>query len=91
MDEQKPWEQMPGEGLWYGRFKAWLHQKKPRSVLALANHDREQKGRKRSDHAAQNWRSAAEKYRWLERAAAWDKAEQERLDRELAEQREQER
>lgn len=92
-DERKPWDRLPEENsLWHGRFKVWLGQKKPRSLLAIYNAERERKGaRKKALTVPEPWGEAKAKYCWLDRAAAWDKAEQERLDRELAEKREAER
>lgn len=92
-DEQRPWGQLPEENArWYGRFQAWLQLGKSRSVLAIYNAERERKGeKKRALTFPESWGKARIKYRWAERVAAWDKAEQERKDREWKEQREAER
>jgi hypothetical protein len=91
--EVKPWDKLPDENFtWYGRFTAWLHQAKPRSVLKVYREERERKGVKRSEKKVprtlpQSWAEAKERFRWQDRANDWDAAEQERLDRELAEKR----
>lgn len=91
-DEKKPWHKQPQEpSFWFERFKKWLKQDKPRSLLSIWNQDREQRGLKRTDTVATNWRLAFEKYQWAERGEAWDKAEQERKDKEWKEKREQQR
>ena len=91
-DKRQPWEQLPGENsLWYGRFKAWLHQKKPRSMLALWKAEKAEKGGKPAIKLPHAWDIVINKFHWYDRAAAWDKAEQERLDRELFEKRERQR
>jgi hypothetical protein len=91
--EGTPWERLPGESsLWYARFRKWLAQKSPRSLLASYNEEVAEKGGKeRALSIPHSWDVAKEKYHWAERAAAWDTAEQERLDRELMEKREQQR
>jgi hypothetical protein len=88
----KPWDQLPDENaMWYERFKRWLHQDKPRSILAIYNAERDKarKGRKKDIPGA--WDQAARKYRWRARANAFDKAEQVHLDQELAKKRERQR
>jgi hypothetical protein len=86
-DEERPlWEQLPGENAtWYARFKGWLSQDKPRSMLAAYNGERARKGTSKALCLARNWQVAKDKYRWAERAAAWNIAEQERLDQEYEE------
>lgn len=74
--------------MWYRRFCAWLRSGPPRSVLAVANAERAQSGRKKADEAPGSWDGKPDLYRWKERAAEWDLAEAERLNVELAEQRE---
>jgi hypothetical protein len=91
-DERKPWLKLPDENsLWYERFKAWLLQDKPRSVLSLYNEDRARRGALEAETLPRTWNEAKERYHWKERAAAWDKAEDERKDRAWAALREAER
>jgi hypothetical protein len=78
----EPWDQLPGEpDLWFGRF--FIFQNLPpdeRSMLAVYN----RVGRKRTRpgtpaHAVPHrWRFATRQWRWVERAAAWDRAQRDR-------------
>lgn len=92
-DARPPWDHLPGENsLWFGRFKKWLQQPQPRSLLSIYNSERARKG-KRSDattypHA---WGNAKERFHWVARTAAFDTAEQQRKDCEWETMREQER
>ena len=91
-EESKPWHQQPGEtATFFHRFHQWLTQKKPRSLLAVYNEERAQKGTGKANYIPHSWNDIREKFQWDHRALAWDRAEQERLDRELAEQRAEER
>lgn len=105
------WERLPNEPLfWFARFRTWLAQDLPRSVLRLYRQEHEKgaigrekagKGEKRRDptpflkartipHA---WRKAKRRYRWLERADAWDEVQfaiqdqifEQKREREIAE------
>jgi hypothetical protein len=88
---------------WFLRFKAFLNMPtRSRSVLAVYRKEREQaeaeqpagarkgeKGRDKKEPRTfpRTWAEAKEKYRWQDRADAWELEEQRRLDLELAEQR----
>lgn len=73
---------------WYSRFCAWLVMGRPRSVLAVANAEREARGRKRADEVPGSWDGKNTAFKWDERAAIWDEAESLRLAKSLAKRRE---
>jgi hypothetical protein len=91
--EGQPWFKLPEENaLWFGRFKEWLRQTPPRSVLALYNQERARRGARSDAFTLPSaWVRAKARYQWIARVEAWDAAEQERLDRALTERREAER
>jgi hypothetical protein len=76
MDERQPWHKLPEEdGTWYARFKSWLHQAKPRSVLLAYKEERARKSKKKQEKKAgrsskeiltypRPWHDAKERYRW---------------------------
>lgn len=73
MSERQPWERMEDEtNRWYHRFEAFRLLGVSRSLNAAVNQERVAKGRTESRHAPGSWRNAAEKWRWYERAEAWD-------------------
>src|SRR5262245_66326183 len=91
-DSARPWHKRPGEPmLWFKRFKQWLRQEKPRSFLELYNTERAGKGGSRALRIPHSWDVAKEKWDWQNRADAYDTAEIEREDRELARRRERQR
>ena len=72
-NERKPWERQPGEGnLWYDRFTQYRLKGSSRSLGAVYDDWRAEKGRKRTGKPATSWRRNWKKWRWEERAAAWD-------------------
>jgi hypothetical protein len=58
--------------LWYSRFLAFRLMGPGRSLLGCVNQEREQKGEKRRNSVPGAWFRACEKWRWRERAEAWD-------------------
>ena len=85
----KPWDRLPGErNLWYSRFEEYRLMGPNRSMLEVCNRSRDIKGKNRSVNTSQSFVNAAKKYKWTERAEAWDE-EQRRLDREEWEKRRQ--
>ena len=78
------WDRLPGEsGLWYERFDIYRLAGSGRSLDATYRlvSDRTE-GR-----AGAVWRKTAEKWRWQERAEAWDAVEREKLRAEEEERR----
>ncbi len=73
-EQAQPWSRQPGEpAAWYRRFaELYLAQRGRRSILAAANSERDRKGRKGTDSLTPSWRRASERWRWRERAAAYD-------------------
>ncbi len=73
-DVKMPWDQQDGESnRWFQRFCSYKLMGAGRSLLSVCNHDREAKGRKRSNRTAGSWVRAHQEWRWKERAEAWDK------------------
>jgi hypothetical protein len=70
------WERQPGEpNLWYARFEAFRLAGPGRSLLAAVNEHRQQRGRGRTRSVPQAWASNAKRWRWRERAEAWDESQ----------------
>lgn len=84
----KEWERQKGErNLWFDRFTRFRLQGPGRSLLALYNEWRIQKGAKKSDSVAVSWRRACEQWQWRKRAEAWDESERQKLEEEWADRR----
>jgi hypothetical protein len=77
--------------LWYRRFCAYVTMGGRRSALEICNREREAEGRKRGVDVSGAWRDKPVKFSWVDRAAAWDKAEIERKANDLASEREAQR
>ncbi len=73
-DERKPWSRQDGEPLnWYKRFaQFYLSQVGTRSLLAAVNAERDAKGKQRSNNVGRTWRESFVKWRWKDRAGAYD-------------------
>lgn len=80
------WEQQAGENnLWFSRFEAYRMAGPERTLLGAFQ---TVTGKEKISGA---WKDAAKKWKWIERAAAWDTFERERLNREYEQERETER
>ncbi len=87
-DEQRPWHRQPGEpNLWYSRFERLRLMGPTRSLLALYEQERAQRGatRRSGTGIPGSWRKAADTWQWLTRCEAWDQAERERAQAEWQE------
>lgn len=74
MDERQPWERQTGESTSnFSKFEMFRLMGVGRSVLEVANQIRDGKGHKRSHSTPGYLRKNAEKWRWRERAEAWDR------------------
>jgi len=75
-----PWDRLPYEPAgWYARFQTYLYAPVPRSMMAIYNQVMAEKGRERPyTTVSAGWKKAVEKWKWKERAEAWD-IEQARL------------
>ena len=74
-----PWEREPGENTrWYSRFEQFRLAGAGRSLLGAVNADRIRQGMKRQDQIPGAWSRAAAKWRWRERAEAWDEFERQK-------------
>jgi len=81
-DELREWDQQAEEPtLWYERFWVWLHDPR-RSMLGVYNGERVKAGKGKAESPPGAWTKAAEKWKWSERAQAWDDNEHERLEEE---------
>jgi hypothetical protein len=69
----EPWEQQPGEpNRWYARFECFRLVGPSRSLLGTLNAERQQRGASKSRSIPQSWALNARRWRWRERAEAWD-------------------
>jgi hypothetical protein len=71
------WERQSIDGIlepqkWFNRFTVYMLQGPGRSLLAVVNEEREQKGHKRSVNVPGSWRRIFAVWQWKDRAAAWD-------------------
>jgi hypothetical protein len=70
--ERKPWDQMEGEPhRWYGRFKVYLELGPTRTIYGAARAAGERSRNKPYAYGS-DWTLNARKWRWRERANAWD-------------------
>ncbi len=78
-DERKPWDQMAGErDVWYGRFQVYLELGPTRTLKgAAAAAGRQMRGAPLT--TGSDWSLTARRWRWRERAHAWDVHERELL------------
>src|SRR3990172_303869 len=78
MDERspvQPWDRLDGEtNRWWQRFGRFRLLGPDRSILAVFNEWRLAKSREVSRSAPKTWRTAADRWRWRERAEAWDES-----------------
>jgi hypothetical protein len=73
LSQPSPWEPQPGEpNRWYARFESFRLAGPNRSLLATVNAERQQRGGRKSKSIPQAWAKNAQKWRWRERAEAWD-------------------
>lgn len=73
---EKPWDQQPGESkLWFKRFSLFLLLGPTRSVVEAyrAEYGRKHEGAATPKEAASNWKTMAARWRWNDRAEAWDR------------------
>ena len=69
----EPWECQPGEPtLWFARFEAYRLQGPDRSLLAAVNAHRQARNKQQSRSVPQAWAKNARRWRWHDRAEAWD-------------------
>jgi hypothetical protein len=76
-----PWDRQSDEPHnWYCRFEEFRRRGPGRSLLSVYNAERVKAGKGKSASPPSSWGKAAQRWRWRERAEAWD-AEQARLAR----------
>ncbi len=82
---QQPWDQQPGEpDRWFQRFCRYLYMGPRRSFLATYRTEWRERvqsgvGCPSLNSIPNTWQMAVVRWQWPERAAAWDRAERERL------------
>jgi hypothetical protein len=80
------WDRQPDEPTrWFDRFERFRQAGARRTLLGCINAEREENGEKRYSSVPGSWTAASEKWKWRERATAWDD-----YQRELARKEEQE-
>lgn len=90
-EETQPWDRQRDEygeverNLWYDRFTRYRLMGSSRTLTEACNLWRDRRGRDRSGNVPNSWRRAYARWRWKERAEAWDQHQRERL---IAEQEE---
>lgn len=68
-----PWERQTKEpNRWYARFESFRLAGTRRSLLGIVNGERQQRGVPTSRSVPQAWATNARRWRWRERAEAWD-------------------
>lgn len=73
MSDEQPWERMEGEpNNWYARFMLYLQAGPSRTLLGTINAEQVQKGAKKFTSISQSWSDAAKRWKWKERAEAYD-------------------
>lgn len=84
MDDEQIWQQQPGEpARWYARFELFRLAGPDRSLLGSVHTEEANCSRdKRSARVPGAWDQAARKWRWRERAEAWDASRQELVRKE---------
>jgi hypothetical protein len=84
MTDDKPqpeaWDRQRGESnLWYARFERYRLAGPSRSLLGTLNSEMIEKGLLRKTRVPGAWNRAFERWRWRERAEAWDEQERHKL------------
>jgi hypothetical protein len=78
-DLQSPWERLPGEpARWYTRFERYRLAGPSRSLLATCHAEKAATAARRPRCVPGAWAKAAQRWRWKERAEAWDAQEHQR-------------
>lgn len=76
--DPQPWDRQPEEPrLWYLRFERYRLAGLGRTIEGVYRMEQDEAG-KTGKRASRHWYAAAKRWRWVDRAAAWDNAE---LDR----------
>lgn len=78
-----PWERLPGEpAKWFSRFEVFRLLGPERTMEATWRSIRTQQGKAQSNtRPTQPWFDTSRKWKWGERAAAWDAVEFERIEK----------
>lgn len=85
MDATQPWARQPKEpALWYTRFQIYLYLGPARSYIAVYRADAKSQRSAKEREGARNvpgaWFTAVKKWKWAQRAEAFDDAERKRRD-----------
>lgn len=72
-DIEQPWSRLSGEDeRWYNRFLAFRDMGPVRTIRGACHIEEDRLGRKRCEKPSRNWYDNAKKFRWHERAEAYD-------------------
>jgi hypothetical protein len=78
--QSEPWERQPGEpNLWFSRFERFRLTGPTRTLLGMVNAELVEQGRSRQLRVPGAWNRAFAKWRWRERAEAWDESERQKV------------
>jgi hypothetical protein len=73
MPPSESWDRQPGEtNRWYSRFERYRLAGPGRSLLGTLNHERRDTGLPKKAKVPGAWNRACARWRWRERAEAWD-------------------
>jgi hypothetical protein len=79
MQQPEPWDRESGESnRWFSRFERYRLTGSNRSLLGTVNAELTEKGRKKQTKVPGAWNRAFERWRWRERAEAWDELERQK-------------
>jgi hypothetical protein len=80
MPPSESWDRQPGEpNLWYTRFERYRLAGPSRSLLGTLNSEMLEKGLPRKARVPGAWNRAFERWRWRDRAEAWDEQERHKV------------
>lgn len=78
-NERALWEQQPEEpNKWFRRFEIYRRLGPNRAMLAAYRKESAEAGREKRDRTPGSWVTMFRRWKWAERAAAWDEHESER-------------
>jgi hypothetical protein len=77
--QAEPWESQPGEpNLWFARFESYRLTGAGRTLLGAVNTEQANRGKQRQTRIPGAWSRAFARWRWRQRAEAWDAHERQK-------------
>ena len=77
--QAEPWDRLPEEpNRWFARFESYRLAGPRRSLSATWTAEQAEKGRRKRSKVPGSWNEAATRWRWRQRAEAWDDYERQR-------------